>query len=68
MTSSGQASLGAPVSSGALQVLVLSCRLFIMFIDDLPDMVHCSMKLFPADTKMYCKARHVLDLSSCRGT
>ena len=49
----GQTSSWAPVSSGVPQGSVLGPVLFIVYINDLPETVQSSMKLFADDTKIY---------------
>ncbi|MES9881006.1 MAG: reverse transcriptase domain-containing protein, partial [Sedimenticola sp.] len=43
----------APVTSGVPQGSVLGPTLFLVFINDMPEMVNCTMKLFADDSKMY---------------
>ena len=42
--------------SGVPQEIVLGSILFILYINDLPDVISCVLKLFAGDTKLY---RHV---------
>ena len=49
----GKASGWSEVSSGVPQGSVLGPLLFLIFINDLPDVVKSSMKIFADDTKVY---------------
>ncbi len=43
----------APVTSGVPQGSVLGPSLFLIFINDMPDLINSTMKLFADDSKMY---------------
>ena len=49
----GKESHSIPVTSGVPQGSVLGPILFIYFINDLPDVVDCSIRIFADDTKIY---------------
>ena len=49
----GKDSNSIPVTSGVPQGSVLGPTLFIYFINDLPDVVDCSIRIFADDTKIY---------------
>ena len=49
----GCSSPWAPVTSGVPQGSVLGPTLFVIFINDLPDTVHSSIKIFADDTKIF---------------
>ena len=49
----GECSDSAPVNSGVPQGSVLGPTLFIYFINDMPDIVNCMVKIFADDTKAY---------------
>ena len=53
VTVNGKDSQCNPVTSGVPQGSVLGPILFIYFINDLPDVVDCSIKIFADDTKIY---------------
>ena len=55
----GQASAWAPVSSEVPQGSVLGPALFILYINDLPEAVQSSVKLFADDTKIYCNVSSI---------
>ena len=45
----------APVASGILQGHVLRPVLFIIYVNDLPDLIHSSIQMFADDTKVFNK-------------
>ena len=53
VTVNGCRSTWAPVSSGVPQGSILGPAPFIIYINDLPDTVSCSIKVFADDTKIY---------------
>ena len=64
----GQSSSTKPVTSGVPQGSVLGPILFVMYINDLPDVIQCFIKLFVDDSKLYrrvSKMDHVEILQSC---
>ena len=42
-----------PVTSGVPQGSVLGPTLFVYFINDMPDVISCLIKIFADDTKVY---------------
>ena len=48
-----------PVTRGVPQGSVLGPTLFIYFINDLPDKVDCTMKVFADDTKIYSQIHSI---------
>ena len=46
----------APVTSGVPQGSVLGPTLFVYFINDMPDVINCLIKVFADDTKVYTDA------------
>ena len=60
----GQASDPVPVLSGVPQDLVLGLVLFLIFINDLPDNIRSSVRLFADDCVLY-KNIHVHSLHDC---
>ena len=54
---SGSKSEWAPVLSGVPQGSVLGPLLFILYVNDIPDLVHCNIKMFTDDTKLFTPVR-----------
>ena len=54
----------AEVLSGVLQGSVLGPLLFLIFVNDLPDWVKCSIKMFANDTKIWVKISQMEDSES----
>ena len=50
----GSHSRWTPITSGVPQGSVLGPLLFLVYVNDLPDVVRCPTKLFADDTKLYC--------------
>ena len=64
----GQSSSTKPVTSGVPQGSVLGPILFVIYINDLPDVIQCCIRLFADDSKIYCRVsriEHVEILQSC---
>ena len=47
----------APVLSGVPQGSVLGPLLFILYVNDIPDLVHCNIKMFADDIKVFTHVR-----------
>ena len=64
----GQSSCTKPVASCVPQGSVLGPILFVIYINDLPDVIQCFIKLFADDSKLYRRVsnmEHVEILQSC---
>ncbi|XP_069105722.1 uncharacterized protein [Argopecten irradians] len=55
VTVNGQLSTELPVTSGVPQGSVLGPILFLIYVNDMPDMLDCTIKLFADDTKLSAK-------------
>ena len=50
------------VISGVSQSLVLGPLLFLLYVNDIPDTISCSLKLFADDVKIYSTIQHSSDI------
>ena len=54
----------SPVLSGVPQGSILGPLLFILYINDLPSAVSCTLKIFADDVAMYCSVESVTDCNT----
>ena len=59
----GSLSTWANVSSGVPQGSVLGPLLFVIYINNLPEVVNCGIKIYADDTKIYGRANSKSDCS-----
>ena len=57
----GSSSNSKPVTSGVPQSSVLGPILFLIYVNDIPEMVRCTVKLFADDTKLYSETHNQED-------
>lgn len=57
----GGSSSWKPVHSGVPQGSILGPVLFLMYVNDIPDQVHSSVKMFADDTKVYSQIDNLSD-------
>jgi hypothetical protein len=55
----GEASAWTPVISGVPQGSIIGPTLFVIFINDMPDEVRSTLKMFADDAKIYCRATSI---------
>ena len=60
----GEKSKWFPVDSGVLQGSVLRPLLFILYVNDIPDLVDSKIKMFTDDIKIYTQATSLSDAIS----
>ena len=63
----GAVSTWSNVSSGIPQGSVLRPFLFILFINDMPEVVSCAIKLFADDTKIFTQVTSNADCTNLQG-
>ena len=51
-----------PVNAGVPQGLILGPKLFLLYINDLPDNVICDIAIYGDDTTLYSKCDQTSDL------
>ena len=51
-----------PVNAGLPQGFILDPKLFLLYINDLPDDVICDVAVYAGDTTLYCKCDQASDL------
>ena len=59
----GRQSESITVSSGVPQGSVVGPKLFLLYINDLPDIVSCKISLFADDTLIFCPVNNLSDFS-----
>ena len=67
MTVNGARSDWAPVISGVPQRMVLGPLLFLLYVNNLPDLVSSAVKMFADDTKPYRSVCQASDVQALQG-
>ena len=62
MVLNGKSSQEHPVNAGVPQRSILGPRLFLLYINDLPDDFICDIAIYPDDTTLYSKCDRASDL------
>ena len=62
MVLDGKSSQEYPVNAGVPQGSIFGPKLFLLYIDDLPDDVICDIAVYADDTTLYSKCDQVFDL------
>lgn len=52
----------APVLGGVPQGSIIGPLLFILYVNEIPDLVHCNVKMFADDRKLYTAIKSQVDL------
>ena len=58
----GKSSQEYPVNAGVLQGSILGPKLFLLYFNDLPDVVICDIAIYADDTTLYSKCDQASDL------
>ena len=62
MVLNGKSSREYPVNAGVSQGSILGPKLFLLYINDLPDDVVCNIAIYADDTTLYSKRDQATDL------